>query len=81
MQRQTKVESFIEALVNTAVGFLITMFFLPIVNRIIGLEMSVVQMGLSTFLFTIISVARSYFIRRFFANNIGKYLLNKIKRK
>lgn len=65
---QSKIESFIEAVVNTVVGFLITIFFLPIVNYICGISMSGGQMALSTFIFTIISVARGYFIRRFFNN-------------
>jgi len=65
---QSKIESLIEACVNTIVGFLITISFLPIVNYICGIEMTAKQMSLSTFLFTIISVARGYFIRRFFNN-------------
>lgn len=32
-------------------------------------------MGFSTLLFTVISVARSYFIRRFFDNNLGRFIL------
>lgn len=68
MPSQTRLESLVEAAVNTAVGFLITIFFLPIVNWICGIEMSGGQMTISTALFTVISVARGYVIRRFFDN-------------
>ncbi len=75
---QNKLESLIEACVNTVIGFAITMFFLPIVNYICGIHMTGSQMGISTFIFTIISVARGYFIRRFF-NNL-QWLKGKIKK-
>lgn len=78
--KQTKLESFIEACVNTLVGFLITIVFLPIVNRMCGIRMSATQMTLSTALFTIISVIRGYVIRRFFEGNIAKFLLRKLRK-
>lgn len=77
---QSKVESLIEAVVNTCVGLCITLFFLPIVNRICGIEMTGGQMTVSTILFTLISVGRGYIIRRFFENNIAKYLLKRIRK-
>lgn len=75
---QTKIESLIEAIVNTFIGFLITITFLPIVNRICGIHMTGGQMGLSTLLFTIISVVRGFVIRRFF-NNLF-WIKNKLKK-
>jgi len=74
---QTRIESLVEAFVNTLVGFCITIFFLPIVNKLCGIEMSPSQMGISTFLFTIISVLRGFVIRRFF-NNLY-WIKNKLK--
>lgn len=68
LSQQSKLESLAEAIVNVCVGLCITMFFLPIVNKICGIQMNVGQMTLSTVLFTIISVLRSYIIRRFFSN-------------
>jgi hypothetical protein len=65
---QSKIESLIEAVVNTCIGFVITITFLPIVNKICGIQMSGSQMGISTLLFTIISVLRGFVIRRFFNN-------------
>jgi len=66
--KQSKLESLIEAITNTLVGFLITICCLPLVNYICDIKMSTSQMTLSTFLFTIISVIRGYVIRRFFDN-------------
>lgn len=77
---QSRKESLIEASVNTAIGLLITFAFLPVVNKICGIEMSGGQMTLSTVLFTIISVGRGYLIRRFFEGNVAKYILNKIRK-
>lgn len=68
---QTKIESLIEAFVNTIIGFIITMLTLPIVNYLCGVKMSSYQMTISTLLFTLISVGRGYFIRRFFNNLQG----------
>ncbi len=66
--KQSKLESFIEALVNTCIGFAITMCVYPFVNWICGIEMTFGQAGLSTLFFTIISIIRGYVIRRFFNN-------------
>jgi predicted Na+-dependent transporter len=66
--QQTKIESLIEATVNTILGFVITLAFLPIVNYIWDIKMSASQMTGSTFLFTMLSVVRGYVIRRFFNN-------------
>lgn len=79
--KQSKLESFIEACVNTMFGLLITGSLLPFVNRLCGIEMTLGQASASTILFTIISVARGYIIRRFFNGNIAKTILTKIKTK
>ncbi len=68
MSQQTKFDSLIEACVNTTVGLIVTSISLPIINWIFDIPMTRGQMVWSTIAFTIISVARSYFIRRFFNN-------------
>lgn len=68
---QSKLESLSEAIVNTFVGFLVTITVLPFVNHICGIQMNGHQMTLSTFLFTIISVFRGYIVRRAFNNLYG----------
>mgnify|MGYP001575297193 CR=1 FL=1 len=75
--QQSKIESLVEAIVNALVGLVITIAFLPLVNYICGIHMSGAQMGLSTLLFTAISVARGFVIRRFF-NNLF-WIKNKLK--
>lgn len=79
---QTKTLSLIEAVVNTAIGFIITMVVSPFVNWICDIKMSIGQASLSTLIFTIISILRGYLIRRFFDGNIAHKIINyrKIKK-
>lgn len=74
---QSKAESFVEAIVNTTVGLTVTMIALPLVNGLLGISMSVGQMSLSTVIFTGISIARGYIIRRFF--NDLHFIKSKLK--
>lgn len=76
---QSRLSSLTEALINTAIGFIITMTVLPFVNLMCGIHMSVGQASLSTLIFTIVSIVRGYVIRRFFENNIARQILNKFK--
>ncbi len=79
--KQTKLESLIEAVVNTCIGFFITMSVYPFINWICGIEMTLTQASLSTLLFTIISIIRGYVIRRFFNNlqSVKKFIFDKVK--
>lgn len=63
---QTKKNSFIEAVVNTFTGFLINLAFTPLFYWVCGINTNVAQISAVTLLFTLLSVARSYIIRRFF---------------
>ena len=65
---QTKKGSFIESLTNVGVGFIVTLIFSPLIYWICDIEISHTQIGEATLLFTILSVVRSYVIRRFFNN-------------
>ena len=78
---QSRLESLVEALVNTVVGFCITMVVLPVVNIICGIEMSIGQASLSTLLFTIVSIVRGYVIRRVFNNlyTIKHWIIDRLK--
>lgn len=62
--------SLIESLVNTLIGLVITMLFSPVIYWVCDVEMSLPQMGLATLLFTILSILRNYFIRRYFTKPI-----------
>jgi predicted Na+-dependent transporter len=76
---QTKVESLIEAIVNTLVGFTVSMLATPLINLIMGIKMTGGQLTGSVLLFTVLSIARGYVVRRWFNNLQGiKSKLRKI---
>lgn len=63
---QTKKVSFIEAVINTAVGFIITMIASVFIYPMCGVIISLDKMTLVTIAFTVVSVLRQYVIRRLF---------------
>lgn len=63
---QNKKKSFIESLVNTFSGFLVTLIASPFIYWACDVKMSFPTMGKITLLFTIVSIARNYVIRRIF---------------
>ena len=63
---QTKQSSFFEALTNVAIGFLVTLVFSPAIYWMCGVHMHYGQMGTVTVLFTVLSIARGYVVRRWF---------------
>lgn len=66
MGTQTKLNSMLESISNVAIGLLTTLIFSPIIYHIVGMTYTYSQLGIVTVLFTIISIVRSYIIRRFF---------------
>ena len=69
MSKQTRLVSFLEACINTFVGYVISlMLWLFAVQPLFGIEASFGQSLLINLLFTVVSIARSYAVRRFFAN-------------
>ena len=63
---QTRLGSFIEACINVAIGFAINFCANLIILPMIGFHISVSQNLFIGVLYTIISVARSYVVRRWF---------------
>lgn len=63
---QSKKNSLFEALTSTITGIVINALLTPIVNKVCQIEMSHRQILFSTLIFTIISITRSYIIRRWF---------------
>ena len=61
---QSKLDSFIEACINTFIGFIVATCANIIIFPIVGITASTSQAFLVGVLMTAISVARSYFIRR-----------------
>ena len=74
--KQSKVESLVEAIINTFIGFIITIIFSPLIYHITNVPISHSQMGYTTLLFTVLSVIRSYVIRRYFNGKIFKFKRN-----
>lgn len=63
---QTRLQSLIEVFINVGVGFLIGLLSNLIVLPMFGYDVSVLDgIGISV-VFTLISVVRSYIVRRFF---------------
>ena len=63
---QSKKNSLIEGVINTFIGLVTTLIFSPLIYRICGVKITVGEMSLATALFTALSVARNYLIRRWF---------------
>lgn len=63
---QSKLGSLYEALFNTAIGFVLAVITGQIVYWLYSIQVSVVQNLQITLIFTVISIARGYFVRRFF---------------
>ena len=61
---QTKLDSFIEACTNTSIGLIVAFMANLILMPLLGIPVSLSQNLILTAAFTFISVARSYFVRR-----------------
>lgn len=69
---QSKRQSFIESLTNLAVGYTISLISLFVIFPIMGIESSAGKNIIITLYFTIISLLRSYVIRRYFNKKQSK---------
>lgn len=70
---QTKLESFIEAFINIASGFCISLLvWIFVVIPVWELEITMFDNLVITAIYTVISIVRSYFWRRFFNAGIHK---------
>lgn len=75
---QSKKGSFVEACVNTVIGFILTLLLSHPIYWICEVKISHSQVMGATLLFTIISILRGYIIRRFFENNITGTILKRL---
>lgn len=69
---QSRVGSFVEALVNVAIGFAINWVANLLILPLFGFHVTGVQAFNMGLIFTVISVARSYTIRRWFNRYIHR---------
>lgn len=64
--KQTKIESLVETLLNTSIGFVVSFTAWPAVAHLAGLPYSTATNLGITCAFTVLSITRSYIVRRFF---------------
>lgn len=79
---QSRLESIIEQAVNTVSGFLLAwlawQFLIPVL--IPGLQPSPGQSAAVIWIFTVISIVRGYFWRRFFENGVHQTIHRFVRR-
>ena len=63
--QQSKLDSLIEALLSTFIGFIVSFTANLILMPMLGIPVSLSQNFMLTVAFTFVSVARSYLVRRF----------------
>ncbi len=68
--QQSKIDSLIEALLSTFIGFVVSFTANLTLMPMLGIPVSLSQNFILTVAFTFVSVARSYLVRRF----ANKYL-------
>jgi hypothetical protein len=71
--KQTKMVSLIEAIVNTAIGFVIAFALWPAVAYLVGYDYSTGTNLLITSIFTVSSLIRGYAIRRWFNGGLHSF--------
>ena len=64
--KQSRVDSFMEALTNTAFGWVIATVTWYFVGLLMGIPMTISQNQIVVGIFTVISIARQYILRRLF---------------
>ena len=63
---QSKTKSIIEAVSNTVIGLLTAFIIQIIIYPLLNIEVSINQNIIITFVFFIVSIIRSYLVRRLF---------------
>jgi hypothetical protein len=66
LHHQSRIDSFAEALTNTAIGFLVSLVTWIVVARMYGIPMLASTSLSITAIFTVVSIARQYVLRRIF---------------
>lgn len=67
---QTKKQSLIESISNTAIGFVISYAATFLIFPLVGFESNAGKNILITLFFTVVSIIRSYTLRRFFNGKV-----------
>lgn len=79
--QQSKLESFIESCINIGSGYFVALFiWVVVVRNVWDIQVSMIDNFTITFMFTVVSVIRSYFWRRFFNAELHKKVHQFVKR-
>ncbi len=70
MSDQHRLTSLLEVCINTGIGFWVSFIFWPPVAAVMGYPYSLADNFAITGIFTVLSIARGYIIRRFFAQGL-----------
>lgn len=63
---QTKKQSLLESVINTTIGLIISMLSQLFIYGVMRIPVTISQSVLLTLFFTVVSIIRSYIIRRIF---------------
>lgn len=66
--KQSKKQSLKETVISTFIGLVVSLITQIVVFPLYGMEVSFNQNLQITMIFTVVSIARGYFVRRFFNN-------------
>jgi hypothetical protein len=64
--KQARIDSFMEAVTNTSIGFIVSMLTWHFVAMGFGIPMPLAENLKITAIFTVVSIARQYVLRRVF---------------
>lgn len=75
--KDSKIKSFVESVFNIAVGLGISFSANLIILPIFGMPYNLVNFGLISVIFTVISLVRSYVLRRMFVHGFYEWINRK----
>ena len=76
---QSKLESFIESVLNTLIGFVLAFTTSAILLPLMGLPISAGQNFVITLVFSVVSIVRGYLVRRFCQEHLSVVKSNLVK--
>ena len=77
---QTRIESLLESIVNIFIGYFVALISQIIVFPLVGIHVPITTNLVIGFWFTVISLVRSYVIRRWFNAGLHKRIVATAKR-
>lgn len=80
MSDQSRLTSLIEVCINVAIGFVVSALAWPFVAWWMGYPYSISHTLMVTSFYTVLSVARGYVVRRFFAKGLHEVAMRVARR-